>query len=268
MAQDKKAPDAIVEKQAKPSGTTAKNTKPTVSSGAAQAFLKRVQPHHIVWNPNDKENRPVVALTLAVMSNSILDYTLESNHKAPAVALGLPNGAGTVQGDFAIARYIARHARNATLYETSNASTAAVIDMWIDYAISLTRLNGNCRFQAAVLTVEKALRAGRTFLTGHAITLADVALFQVFGFPTTDSLQAQVTEKLPDEAVETKRWIKTLAVHPALQEATQLCASGNEVHDFVGLPVLEPLVPGMNALEGALPGMVVTRFPPEPSGYL
>ena len=56
-----------------------------------------------------------------------------------------------------------------------------------------------------------------------------------------------------------------MAAHPALQEATQLAMGigGNDETVVVDNNVqLEPLVEGMNALQGALPGKVVTRFPP------
>ena len=65
------------------------------------------------------------------------------------------------------------------------------------------------------------------------------------------------------------RWTNMLANHPAVQKTTQLAlgVNGSTEADFTGTK-LEDLVSGMNLLEGATPGSVVTRFPPEPSGYL
>ena len=252
----------------------AKTTAPALPVAATQAFLARVAPMQIVWNPNaSSTNLPLVALTTAVASNTILDYTLAAHHKAPSVAMGLPtninsnNSATVVQGDYAVARYMARQTQSSFYPCNTDADMTANIDMWIDYAASLLRLDETRQFKAVVLTVEKALQAGRTFVTGHALTAADVALFQILGFPTTTTALEQVLNKIPAVAVETRRWCRTLAVHPALQEAAQLAAPA-EITDFCGAPQVEPLVTGMCALEGAVPGRVVTRFPPEPSGYL
>lgn len=262
------------EKQAKaPNKPEKAATAPALPIAATQAFLARVAPMQIVWNPNaSSTNLPLVALTTAVASNTILDYTLAAHHKAPSVAMGLPpnnnNNRGTVaQGDYAVARYMARQTQSSFYPCKTDADMTANIDMWIDYAASLLRLEETRQFKAAVLTVEKALQAGRTFVTGHALTAADVALFQILGFPTTTTTLEQVLNKIPPVAVETRRWCRTLAVHPALQEAAQLAAPA-EITDFCGAPQVEPLVTGMCALEGAVPGRVVTRFPPEPSGYL
>lgn len=294
--QENKAPPAKSPSPV-PAATTSAKTPPSqpaaakkstgIPVAAAQAVLKRLEPGQLTWNPYDNDGRggdlPLAALTTAVLSNTILDYTLQPDKKAPTVALGLAaadnvdgrkGGTGVVQGDIAVARYMARQTVTTTLYPTDDPNALAVVDMWLDYAASLSRLEPARQWQAAVLTLEKALRAGRTFCTGHSLTLADVVMFRLLGFPTTE---VQLTRLLDQRlsatittAPQTRRWCRTLAVHPALQEATQLAtATGVEItDDFCGAPTVEPLVPGMNALEGAVPGRVVTRFPPEPSGYL
>jgi glutamyl-tRNA synthetase len=253
----------------KAAAVTPAATAPTTTNYASVALLRKLAPGQIVWNPNAA--LPLVALTTAVLSNTILDYNLTPDYKATGVALGLPNGA-CVQGDLALARTVARHCVTSTLYPSDDPDTLARVDTWLDYAASLTRLEPAQAHRAAVLTVERALRGGgSTYLVGHSLTLADLAVFGVLGFGTTTTTSSASSLPLvPPEATQTARWMRTLAVHPACQEATQLAAGmAVEVTDFVGTcPAMEPLVSGMNALQGAVPGRVVTRFPPEPSGYL
>ena len=299
----KPAPVAAAAPSKPAAATTKKSSKPAMPGNATtQAFYQRIPAHALVWNPN-ADAKPVVSMTMAILAGTVLDYTLVPDYKAPGIALGLPkavvndnsteNNGGVVQGDLAIARYMARQAASGvhhfrdgrvlsfdflpssqtalSAYPSNQLAVLATIDMWLDYAQSLQRLNdATQQFQAVVLTLEKALAAGRTYCTGHVLTLADVAMFALLGFPTTQSAWAALQAKLPSTASHTLRWLHMMAVHPALQEATQLCAGEKtEVTDFVGRTVtLDPLETGMNALEGALPGQVVTRFPPEPSGYL
>jgi glutamyl-tRNA synthetase len=118
------------------------------------------------------------------------------------------------------------------------------------------------------MTLGNALQH-RTYLVGHCMTLADLALFAAAGFPTIQQTLEKVLSRLPEHAHVAARWLRMMASHPALQEATQLCCgiSHHAEADFGHLS-LDALVPGMNPLEGAVAGRVVTRFPPEPSGYL
>jgi glutamyl-tRNA synthetase len=211
--------------------------------------------------------RPVVALAVAVFSKQAGDLHLFSDHRCRHTVLGMEEGV-SVTGDYAMARYLARRG-GATDLLPDQAAAVAAVDTWMDYASQLQLLEMTQRIKAIAMTLHHAVNA-QTYLVGHTMTLADICLFAALGFPTQVADRAAVTQQLPKEATAALRWINMMADHPALQEATQLCVGivNNTEAVFDDSFELEPLVPGMNTLEGAIAGKVVTRFPPEPSGYL
>lgn len=219
-----------------------------------------VDPYHIAINPNvPLTERPVITLSVAVLLDVALDFTIVADPKCRLTCLGLPNQE-SVAGDLAMARAVLRlYAKQSS--RVYNPTQLAALDTWIDYAQSLQRLPDAQRMHAVILSVDKAVEHS-TFVVGHSVSLADLVLFQVAGFPTQSSLPV-----IPDLAVHAKRWFQTMAQHPALRQATQLCMGVARVEATFGVP-MDPLVSGMAPLEGGVVGQVVTRFPPEPSGYL
>ena len=221
----------------------------------------------LVINPNSElMDRPVVALTMAVLSNTDVDLDLTSDHRIRQASLGLEDGSGVVVGDLAMARYLLKRAPAAA---SETPSQQALQDAWIDYAQSLRPLPEAQRFAGIAMTLEHACHA-RTYLVGEALTLADVALFGALGFPAQAADLASVLSEFAGKYPAATRWVTMMASLPAIQTATQLAMGVNGTTEVVldASKQLEPLVSGMNLLEGATPGRVVTRFPPEPSGYL
>lgn len=214
-------------------------------------------------------DRPIVTMAVAVLTNTAPDLTLISDHRSRHTCMGMQNGLGTVTGDLAMARYLARRAQAVDILPNGVDDATAAVDTWVDYAQSLALLSEKQRLTAISLTLEHTLQT-QTHLVGHAISLADLAMFAAAGFPTQATDLAHCLNLMPTQAIAARRWVNMLAAHPALQEATQLCLGivNNVEAIFDDTNPLDALVPGMNALEGAIPGRVVTRFPPEPSGYL
>jgi len=232
----------------------------------------RLRPNQISFNPNvSLEDRPVVALTVAILAGSIVDYELISDHTRPGCALGLPSGNGEVSGDLAMARFIAKRdggGSTSALLGGPSEEDAAHMDQWVDYALSVSKFGLARRALSVQRTLDSVLVSG-TYVVGHAISLADVALFAALGFPASDDARAGIASILPG-GCPTLRWVDTMARHPAVAEAAQL-ASNVARNDEAALEAgscVEPILPGMAYLEGANPGCVTTRFPPEPSGYL
>lgn len=276
-----------------PATTTAAPAAMMSSTTGSIAAASALEPLQVSVNPNvPLMERPVVALSVAVLTNTVVDLDVFSDHKSPhGCALGMEindncggkhGGEGmTLVGDFAMARYLLRRATTTIaagggrggvsghILVPKNECEAATVDSWIDYASSLMRVDPSQRTRALGMSLERALAEG-TYVVGTTLTLADLCLFAALGFPTQAQDRSRLLRDLPS-APGTWRWIEMLASHPALQEATQLCVGVvyNAEADFYGPHRrLEPLVSGMNTLEGAVPGRVVTRFPPEPSGYL
>jgi glutamyl-tRNA synthetase len=120
------------------------------------------------------------------------------------------------------------------------------------------------------MTLEHAL-ASRTYLVGHSLSLADLALFGALGFPAQMTERHSVLTAYQELYPTATRWVSMMAALPAIQKATQLAMGVNGTDEVIfteATAMLDPLEKGMNLLEGAIPGQVVTRFPPEPSGYL
>jgi glutamyl-tRNA synthetase len=223
----------------------------------------------LVINPNSKfSDRPVVALTMAILTNTDVDLTLASDHRIPqAATLGLEDGQVLV-GDLAMARYLVGRSESSS--DDGSSMISPLHNAWMDYAQSLIQLPEEQRFKGIGMTLEHACQS-RTYLVGHSLSIADVALFSALGFPSQAADLAKVLKFFNDANYPTAaRWASMVAMLPAIEKATQLVVGvgGTEEASFLNSPDLDPLVSGMNLLEGATPGRVVTRFPPEPSGYL
>jgi glutamyl-tRNA synthetase len=233
----------------------------------------KLSPLQLVSNPNasSMRERPVIALAVACLADIDIDLSITADHRVPTPMMGMvgSNG-GVVVGDLATARYLLEAvAPESNVLAVASANERAEQNAWIEYSQSLTQLDQEQAVKGIAMTLEHAL-SKRTYLCGNKISLADVALFAALGFPCTYEDKFRVSEALKEFKVAI-RWMTMMAAHPSLKKATQLAVGASGATDAEAQfteEKLEPLVSGMNLLEGAIPGQVVTRFPPEPSGYL
>eukprot|EP00537_Pseudo-nitzschia_pungens_P003248 CAMPEP_0172361408 /NCGR_PEP_ID=MMETSP1060-20121228/5242_1 /TAXON_ID=37318 /ORGANISM="Pseudo-nitzschia pungens, Strain cf. cingulata" /LENGTH=912 /DNA_ID=CAMNT_0013083653 /DNA_START=85 /DNA_END=2823 /DNA_ORIENTATION=- len=232
----------------------------------------KLSPLQLVSNPNaaSMRDRPVVALAVACLTDIDVDLSVTADHRVPAPMMGTAEGGGVIVGDLAIARYLLDAvAAGGNVLEAASATQTAEQNAWVEYAQSLTRIDAEQAVKGIAMTLEHAL-SKRTYVCGHKISLADVALFAALGFPCALEDKIRVATALEEFPIAT-RWTAMMAAHPALKRATQLAVGASGATDAevrFTEETLEPLETGMNLLEGAIPGQVVTRFPPEPSGYL
>eukprot|EP00004_Rigifila_ramosa_P022258 TRINITY_DN604_c1_g1_i2.p1 TRINITY_DN604_c1_g1~~TRINITY_DN604_c1_g1_i2.p1 ORF type:complete len:805 (+),score=242.55 TRINITY_DN604_c1_g1_i2:308-2722(+) len=113
----------------------------------------------------------------------------------------------------------------------------------------------------------------RTFLVGHSLTLADLAVWSALtewlGF-------TGVQHKSADELPHLMRWYKLFTVLPAFRQAVDLQRANPATLMRKSAAPVATKDMGVKAgggsfdvdLPGAKIGAVCTRFPPEPSGYL
>lgn len=242
--------------------------------------MQPLKPMQLAFSPNDTLcNRPLIALTTAVLCNVAPDLELTADHrrKIPGMGLAVGDGGGEIVGDLCMARYLARSSNSngnnsgEALLGGKSAAGLASVEQWVDYATTMSRLPSAQKLRGLRGTLERSLSDSTFVCSSSCLTLADLALFCCLGWPSQHNDELL---KFDDSSPALSRWIQTLASHPAVREATQLCVgiAGKDTaifdSDMNSMTSLTALVPGMNALEGATPGRVVTRFPPEPSGYL
>ncbi|XP_062275779.1 bifunctional glutamate/proline--tRNA ligase [Scomber scombrus] len=209
-----------------------------------------------------------MALNLIInTSNPPLGALLAAEYVKGSVQLSVEEGKDTrlhvsdaVQFSDAssISRYLARVAPALGLYG-ANMMEQTEVDHWLEF--SARRLCGQPGFTVALGELDKALSL-RTFLVGHALTLADLSIWAALkghgewpsqgkSFSHVNRWFSFLSSQVPFTAVGGKYASKKAPVKKSSSEEEKK----KDVGKFVDLP-------------GAEMGKVVVRFPPEASGYL
>ena len=201
-------------------------------------------------------------LALAAASGATLPKVTFVASTLPAHQPYLTGRGGSISGDVTIARYLAKVGGSA-LYPT-DPWEAAKVDTWLDAYTAGIEGGGSSAVEVLALA-DKSLGAERSLLVGQALTMADVAIFCL-------SKKAPAGSSGPNVS----RLLKSVA--PAIKPAASIVKTGGSGGGGGGAKEAKgPKEDGAEDdeeggafldLPGAEEGKVVTRFPPEPSGYL
>ena len=197
---------------------------------------------------------PLLAILAARLAkNEIVLKKVEAKQLGAGAAaqLILPLGGGSYSGESVIARFFARCGPKdgppSTLYGSpGDAASATDVDQWLEHAGGLESASGPALNEA--LAALNARLAMRTVIAGHAVTLADAAVWLAFR-------RNAAAQKSPP--VHVRRWLKFMDMQPACIVVAQEYFG---VQKDAGSMELN--------LTNAVVGQVCTRFPPEPSGHL
>ncbi|XP_044059668.1 bifunctional glutamate/proline--tRNA ligase isoform X2 [Siniperca chuatsi] len=208
-----------------------------------------------------------MALNLTInTSNPPLGALLAAEHVKASVQVSVEEGKDTrlhvsdvIQFNDAnsISRYLARVAPALGLYG-ANMMEQTEVDHWLEF--SARRLCGQPGLTVALGDLDKALSL-RTFLVGHAVTLADLSVWAALkghgewpsqgkSFSHVNRWFSFLSSQVPFTAVGDKYTSKKAPMSKSNSDEKK-----QDVGKFVDLP-------------GAEIGNVVVRFPPEASGYL
>jgi glutamyl/glutaminyl-tRNA synthetase len=161
-------------------------------------------------------------------------------------------GDATLFGENNIARYLARTKAPAVAGE--DALSSALVDQWLEFGLA--------DFEPSKLNTLNDHLANRSFLVNNALTLADIAVF----------LHLQRSGASPSAShANVKRWTKLVGEQPSFAGALSRVTGAAPAGASAGASSSDPFGDMDDVcppLEGAVDGQVVTRFPPEPSGYL
>jgi len=159
-------------------------------------------------------------------------------------------------GDLAIARTLAQlsQSQSNSLYPSGKGQDEAEtfilrneIEQWLDFSLSFSDPSPD-----SLSTLNQHLQS-RTFLVAYQLSLADLAVF----------LPLKKKETQLDKYPHVDRWFKFLSSLPVLQSGDSTSKQPEKKKTGAAGAMGSYL-----SLEGAVEGKVVTRFPPEPSGFL
>lgn len=209
----------------------------------------------ILYNP---QAVPMAAMIAAQLNGAAVRF--EASSDVPSVRVACEATGEELDGMASALRYVARSGK--ALYG-STALEACQIDSLLDF-IDAQFVPGP-GFEAASAALNAYL-SSRTYLAGREISIADLAAWQKL-VSNSQSRRARSVNKHLD------RWCKNIEIVPIVAETFNTYADakskkGKTAHEKSKNVKGDAGDPFAIALPNAVDGKVVTRFPPEPSGYL
>ena len=191
------------------------------------------------------------------------DVRFEESTDCPSVRVVCAGTGEHLDGLASTLRYVARSGKKDTALYGTTALEACQIDSLVDF-IDQQFLPGS-GFDAASAALDAYL-ASRTYLSGREISIADLAAWQKLA-SNAQSRRARTINAHLD------RWCKNVELAPVVAETFEKYADAKSkkkktAHDKSKNMKGDAGDPFAIALPNAVDGKVVTRFPPEPSGYL
>lgn len=224
-------------------------------------MVEKVKPAIGTLIYSDRGAPPLACVATAALKQLSLTRQPRSNAaKDDAPIIRLPSGE-ELQGADLVIRYLARVKQDELFLYGHDALSSCQVDQWLAFAPSL---GAGPRLLPSAAAANVYLES-RTYLVGHSLTLADVAVWgELAG-------NLQWARANPSDMPHLRRWLDHVKAHPVLNAiAKELGPKTKEQH----IQASQDAGHGGGdtgsflKLKGAVKGKVVTRFPPEPSGYL
>jgi glutamyl-tRNA synthetase len=257
--------------------------------GEATATVKVGEVTFTVLVPKNIQFHPFLSRTVDLLETAgkfVVKFVAHNDSQLGNQSALYNSNEEAIVGDVNIARFLVRYGLLSNLYGNGDAWDSSQIDSWLEFYF-VHQSN-----PSAILTFLEEYLVSKTFLVGHVLSLADVAVFQLLrrqlkvidvNFNNIHRYLNLVAGNLPAEALapltvtfqpqnvkqtsssssagDSSNTKSTKAAGNATTSAT-VAATTEETEEEAGAGGSCP------PLEGAVEGGVVTRFPPEPSGYL
>jgi glutamyl-tRNA synthetase len=220
------------------------------------------------------------AVELHLAASNLVQYTISKGEPHLPILTNVNGLVSSISGDANIARFIVRSNPSANdFYGNNDPWLMSQIDQWVDVYTFASNTNA---VAATLSTMLETHLSDKTYMAGHTFTLADMAVaLTLRRFTTVNTTTPNisrwlqlVSDKVPQTGsipltfnakpagaavAASKVSDETAAVAKTTGAAAAATAESTERDDSTG---------SCPPLEGAIDGQVVTRFPPEPSGYL
>merc|ERR1712137_539068 len=215
------------------------------------------------------EDPPIVGdlVNYLVVNNDFeVKFALVKKGQTATEASFIPSG-DSLTGDLPFARFLAR--QFSTTLNGTNAFAASEIDQWLPFTERLIAEKQNTRELATLLSNANQHLALRTYFAEPTLTIADIAIWVALNVCGKEN---KAVMKILGQYSFVNRWFLFLNKHTAFQTIYEKYFKPNAApvakkEKKAGINLGH--TGGYLSLENVKEGdQVVTRFPPEPSGYL
>ncbi|GBB83543.1 hypothetical protein RclHR1_10240004 [Rhizophagus clarus] len=210
-------------------------------------------------------NIPYGIIALAHYINSLSEQKLdihwhETIEGANDAFVVLKADNNDITGTNDVARYLATTNKDLFLYG-NNSESKTMVDHWVDFATDKLKTNDFKILEAAFDEINHHLTL-RTFLVGYKLSLADIIIWGAL--KNSAAFNRAIKTGKETGGPHLIRWFNYVNSLDFAQQGTNWVTKNAKPSSSVGKDQ-----PNMNiGLVDAEVGKVVTRFPPEPSGYL